>query len=73
MKALYYSDKGVFDTIEALFFYLIQFRSLGARAEIKNNFFRFFVQMRIRRFAFENYRPLGNAMLKVAFLPDHVR
>ena len=53
MKALYYINQGTFNIIEALFFYLNHFGSLGQ--EPKNNFVPFVVQMRTRKFAFEIY------------------
>ena len=39
MKAHYYINYGVFNTIEALVFYLTHFTSLGQKS--KNNFVRF--------------------------------
>ena len=53
MKAHYHIKQGVRNTIEALIFYLTHFRSLGQKS--KNNFVRFFVQMRTRKFALETY------------------
>ena len=53
MKALYYINYGVFNTIEALIFYLKYFRSLGQKS--KNDFINFLVQMRTRKFASEIY------------------
>ena len=51
MKTFYYTNYGVFNTLEALLFYLTHFRSLGQKS--KNNFVRFLVQIRTRKFAFE--------------------
>ena len=53
IKALYYINYGVFNTIEALIFVFDPFRSLEQKS--KNNFIRFSVQMRTRKFAFEIY------------------
>ena len=53
MKALYYQLGGIQYNI---FFYLTHFRSLGQKS--KNNFVRFLVQMRTRKFASEIYSPL---------------
>ena len=53
----------LFNTIDALFFYLTQFISLGQKS--KNSFIRFLVQMRTRKkFAPEIYWPLVKQHLR---------
>ena len=49
---------GVFNKIEALLVYLIHCKSLGQTS--KNNFVRFLVQTRTRKFASEIYWPLDD-------------
>ena len=48
MKVLYYIDQEVFSTIEAFFFYLIHFRSLGQRSE--NNLLLKFTDLYLKFF-----------------------
>ena len=52
---------GVFNSIEALIFHLTHFRSLGQVS--KNNFVRFLVQIRTRKFVSEIYVPIVDRMI----------